>query len=184
MVLLRLSPLSLTETLLALSCDLWCHTNNVDLHCTQGLFNKYGLTTRYYVLIPIALKFNFFRSSPVALWDNSVGTGSFSVLLYCFTVYQKVVFVSLCVCVGKFNWKGTIKAILRQAPEEGIALKKLRKKVTHTAPPVLTHRASSTGFKYTHIHPHIPCWTENQNEIGYWLLKLFFDKPFTCKRLE
>ncbi|KAK3553074.1 hypothetical protein QTP86_031167 [Hemibagrus guttatus] len=30
---------------------------------------------------------------------------------------------------GKFNWKGTIKAILRQAPEEGIALKKLRKKV-------------------------------------------------------
>ncbi|XP_060748274.1 cell growth-regulating nucleolar protein isoform X2 [Tachysurus vachellii] len=30
---------------------------------------------------------------------------------------------------GKFNWKGTIKAIVRQAPEEGIALKKLRKKV-------------------------------------------------------
>lgn len=30
---------------------------------------------------------------------------------------------------GKFNWKGTIKAVLRQAPEEGIALKKLRKKV-------------------------------------------------------
>ncbi|XP_027027705.1 cell growth-regulating nucleolar protein isoform X2 [Tachysurus fulvidraco] len=30
---------------------------------------------------------------------------------------------------GTFNWKGTIKAILRQAPEEGIALKKLRKKV-------------------------------------------------------
>ncbi|KAL2077514.1 hypothetical protein ACEWY4_027018 [Coilia grayii] len=30
---------------------------------------------------------------------------------------------------GKFNWKGTIKAALRQSPEEGIAVKKLRKKV-------------------------------------------------------
>ncbi|KAF5890341.1 Cell growth-regulating nucleolar protein, partial [Clarias magur] len=29
---------------------------------------------------------------------------------------------------GTFNWKGTIKAVLREAPEEGIALKKLRKK--------------------------------------------------------
>lgn len=31
---------------------------------------------------------------------------------------------------GKFNWKGTIKAVLRQSPDEGIAVKKLRKKVT------------------------------------------------------
>ncbi|KAL4630206.1 cell growth-regulating nucleolar protein [Arapaima gigas] len=30
---------------------------------------------------------------------------------------------------GKFNWKGTIKAVLRQAPEEGVPMKKLRKKV-------------------------------------------------------
>lgn len=30
---------------------------------------------------------------------------------------------------GKFNWKGTIKAVLRDAPEEGLAVKKLRKKV-------------------------------------------------------
>ncbi|XP_028657659.1 cell growth-regulating nucleolar protein [Erpetoichthys calabaricus] len=30
---------------------------------------------------------------------------------------------------GKFNWKGTIKAILRSAPEDGIPLKKLKKKV-------------------------------------------------------
>ncbi|XP_018590862.2 cell growth-regulating nucleolar protein [Scleropages formosus] len=30
---------------------------------------------------------------------------------------------------GKFNWKGTIKAILRQYPEEGIPMKKLRRKV-------------------------------------------------------
>ncbi|XP_066498840.1 cell growth-regulating nucleolar protein [Hoplias malabaricus] len=30
---------------------------------------------------------------------------------------------------GKFNWKGTIKAVLQQAPEEGLAVKKLRKKV-------------------------------------------------------
>ncbi|KAM9457299.1 cell growth-regulating nucleolar protein isoform 2-T2 [Clarias gariepinus] len=30
---------------------------------------------------------------------------------------------------GTFNWKGTIKAVLRDAPDEGIALKKLRKKV-------------------------------------------------------
>ncbi|XP_066135665.1 cell growth-regulating nucleolar protein [Saccopteryx bilineata] len=30
---------------------------------------------------------------------------------------------------GKFNWKGTIKAILKQAPDNEIALKKLRKKV-------------------------------------------------------
>ncbi|XP_038827062.1 cell growth-regulating nucleolar protein [Salvelinus namaycush] len=30
---------------------------------------------------------------------------------------------------GKFNWKGTIKAVLKQSPEEGLAVKKLRKKV-------------------------------------------------------
>lgn len=30
---------------------------------------------------------------------------------------------------GKFNWKGTIKAILKQAPDNEIAVKKLRKKV-------------------------------------------------------
>ncbi|XP_048827718.1 cell growth-regulating nucleolar protein [Brienomyrus brachyistius] len=30
---------------------------------------------------------------------------------------------------GKFNWKGTMKAILRQSPEEGISIKKLKKKV-------------------------------------------------------
>ncbi|KAG9345444.1 hypothetical protein JZ751_008588 [Albula glossodonta] len=30
---------------------------------------------------------------------------------------------------GKFNWKGTIKAVLKQAPEEGLPMKKLRKKV-------------------------------------------------------
>ncbi|XP_012579697.1 PREDICTED: cell growth-regulating nucleolar protein isoform X2 [Condylura cristata] len=30
---------------------------------------------------------------------------------------------------GKFNWKGTIKAVLRQAPDNEIAIKKLRKKV-------------------------------------------------------
>ncbi|XP_017560860.1 cell growth-regulating nucleolar protein isoform X1 [Pygocentrus nattereri] len=30
---------------------------------------------------------------------------------------------------GKFNWKGTIKAVLRQAPDEGLSIKKLRKKV-------------------------------------------------------
>lgn len=31
--------------------------------------------------------------------------------------------------VGKFNWKGTIKAILKQAPDNEIAVKKLKKKV-------------------------------------------------------
>ncbi|KTG34780.1 hypothetical protein cypCar_00025034, partial [Cyprinus carpio] len=31
---------------------------------------------------------------------------------------------------GKFNWKGTIKAVLRDAPEDGLAVKKLRKKVS------------------------------------------------------
>ncbi|XP_006893639.1 PREDICTED: cell growth-regulating nucleolar protein [Elephantulus edwardii] len=30
---------------------------------------------------------------------------------------------------GKFNWKGTIKAVLRQAPDSEIAVKKLKKKV-------------------------------------------------------
>ncbi|XP_073676667.1 cell growth-regulating nucleolar protein [Garra rufa] len=30
---------------------------------------------------------------------------------------------------GKFNWKGTIKAVLRDAPEDGLSVKKLRKKV-------------------------------------------------------
>ncbi|XP_060044321.1 cell growth-regulating nucleolar protein isoform X2 [Erinaceus europaeus] len=30
---------------------------------------------------------------------------------------------------GKFNWKGTIKAVLKQAPDHEIAVKKLRKKV-------------------------------------------------------
>ncbi|CDQ61979.1 unnamed protein product [Oncorhynchus mykiss] len=31
--------------------------------------------------------------------------------------------------LSKFNWKGTIKAVLKQSPEEGLAVKKLRKKV-------------------------------------------------------
>ncbi|XP_071771720.1 cell growth-regulating nucleolar protein [Centroberyx gerrardi] len=30
---------------------------------------------------------------------------------------------------GKFNWKGTIKAVLRQSPEQELSVKKLRKKV-------------------------------------------------------
>lgn len=30
---------------------------------------------------------------------------------------------------GKFNWKGTIKAVLKQAPDNEVAIKKLRKKV-------------------------------------------------------
>ncbi|XP_004432327.1 cell growth-regulating nucleolar protein [Diceros bicornis minor] len=30
---------------------------------------------------------------------------------------------------GKFNWKGTIKAVLKQAPDNEIAIKKLRKKI-------------------------------------------------------
>ncbi|KAA0709812.1 Cell growth-regulating nucleolar protein [Triplophysa tibetana] len=30
---------------------------------------------------------------------------------------------------GKFNWKGTIKAVLKDAPDEGLAVKKIRKKV-------------------------------------------------------
>ncbi|XP_025854075.1 cell growth-regulating nucleolar protein [Vulpes vulpes] len=30
---------------------------------------------------------------------------------------------------GKFNWKGTIKAVLKQAPDNELAIKKLRKKV-------------------------------------------------------
>ncbi|KAM6980668.1 cell growth-regulating nucleolar protein [Aplochiton taeniatus] len=30
---------------------------------------------------------------------------------------------------GKFNWKGTVKAVLRQSPDEELSVKKLRKKV-------------------------------------------------------
>ncbi|NXG79394.1 LYAR protein, partial [Baryphthengus martii] len=33
------------------------------------------------------------------------------------------------VVTGKFNWKGTIKAVLKQAPDNEISIKKLRKKV-------------------------------------------------------
>ncbi|NXU55495.1 LYAR protein, partial [Turnix velox] len=33
------------------------------------------------------------------------------------------------VATGKFNWKGTIKAVLKQAPDNEISIKKLRKKV-------------------------------------------------------
>lgn len=36
--------------------------------------------------------------------------------------------------IGKFNWKGTIKAVLKQAPDNEIAIKKLRKKVWCTNP--------------------------------------------------
>lgn len=36
--------------------------------------------------------------------------------------------------VGKFNWKGTIKAVLKQAPDNEVAVKKLRKKVWRTHP--------------------------------------------------
>lgn len=58
----------------------------------------------------------------------------------------------VCVCVGKFNWKGTIKAVLRQAPEEGIALKKLRKKVTHCASCIDAHNI----LHWLKIHSHAP----------------------------
>lgn len=34
--------------------------------------------------------------------------------------------------LGKFNWKGTIKAVLKQAPDNEISIKKLRKKVQYT----------------------------------------------------
>jgi len=36
--------------------------------------------------------------------------------------------------VGKFNWKGTIKAVLKQAPDNEVAIKKLRKKVWRRNP--------------------------------------------------
>jgi hypothetical protein len=36
--------------------------------------------------------------------------------------------IILCI-VGKFNWKGTIKAVLKQAPDNEISVKKLKKKV-------------------------------------------------------
>lgn len=36
--------------------------------------------------------------------------------------------------LGKFNWKGTIKAVLKQAPDNEMALKKLRKKVWSMSP--------------------------------------------------
>lgn len=39
-------------------------------------------------------------------------------ILYIFTNYT-----------GKFRWKGTIKAVLKQAPDNEISVKKLRKKV-------------------------------------------------------
>lgn len=41
---------------------------------------------------------------------------------------QKVICIILCI-VGKFNWKGTIKAVLKQAPDNEISIKKLKKKV-------------------------------------------------------
>lgn len=31
--------------------------------------------------------------------------------------------------IGKFNWKGTIRAVLKQAPDNELSIKKLRKKV-------------------------------------------------------
>uniref|UniRef100_A0A8C2GQL7 Ly1 antibody reactive homolog (mouse) n=1 Tax=Cyprinus carpio TaxID=7962 RepID=A0A8C2GQL7_CYPCA len=40
---------------------------------------------------------------------------------------------------GKFNWKGTIKAVLRDAPEDGLAVKKLRKKVSWTSRRCMCH---------------------------------------------
>lgn len=41
---------------------------------------------------------------------------------------QRAVCIILCI-VGKFNWKGTIKAVLKQAPDNEISVKKLKKKV-------------------------------------------------------
>lgn len=33
--------------------------------------------------------------------------------------------------LGKFNWKGNIKAVLSATPDQELAIKKLRKKVSH-----------------------------------------------------
>ena len=47
------------------------------------------------------------------------------------TPKQNVLRITLHI-VGKFNWKGTIKAVLKQAPDNEVAIKKLRKKVWRT----------------------------------------------------
>lgn len=41
---------------------------------------------------------------------------------------KKALCIILCIA-GKFNWKGTIKAVLKQAPDNEISVKKLKKKV-------------------------------------------------------
>lgn len=50
---------------------------------------------------------------------------------------------------GKFNWKGTIKAVIRQSADQELSVKKLRKKVRLfiSETPV----QSVTGFKPTNL---------------------------------
>lgn len=61
------------------------------------------------------------------------GSCSESSLIIMTEASQIHIFWILLLFPGKFNWKGTIKAVLRDAPEDGIAVKKLRKKVSWTS---------------------------------------------------
>ncbi|CAJ0964582.1 unnamed protein product [Ranitomeya imitator] len=53
---------------------------------------------------------------------------------------------------GKFNWKGTIRALLRQAPDNELAIKKLRKKITLTGAAAVCVAAVSQ-----HMHEEPVC---------------------------
>ena len=44
--------------------------------------------------------------------------------------YQQLIVFLKIKPAGKFNWKGNIKAVLKDAPEQELAVKKLRKKVS------------------------------------------------------
>lgn len=48
-----------------------------------------------------------------------------------FSILEACFFFASDQFTGKFNWKGNIKAVLRDSPDQELSLKKIRKKVRH-----------------------------------------------------
>lgn len=74
------------------------------------------------------------RVSRITVNCDGSWTGSKSSRLKVPTTRRSVYFTVLLFSnyfLGKFNWKGTIKAVLKQAPDNEISIKKLRKKVQY-----------------------------------------------------
>ncbi|NXH84412.1 LYAR protein, partial [Edolisoma coerulescens] len=84
-----------------------------------------GIHHKTYILVCFEDAFSQFRSSEPHTKTKRMKTESISEDMGTENINDNEENVG----TGKFNWKGTIKAVLKQAPDNEISIKKLRKKV-------------------------------------------------------